>query len=848
MTGVQKGRFIMKKKTKLFAAVLAVALSAGTLAGTVLSPALVAEADSAPAISTIPGTVRREGALDGSYLSVTGFAAAGVTDRSHVTPDSEAYATVSTPETFFQAIRNAQAGKVKAIEIQEDLNLGWLELSEQTRKTYEGLVEPYTGSLTAAATPVANPTLIESGISCITINNVNGLTIFSKTGRSIRHCEIKLNSGVNDVIIRNLRFTDTWEWDDWRSNGFGSTGGKGNHKRTGWTYLKLNGCNNVWVDHCSFGISFDGNVDIENGSHGITLSWCTFGDQDFSQNGMLYRTASYLEAIYQKSLTDDATSSFTAYKIMRDNGMTMEQIMRYMAYHSKCHLVGSGDKDTWYVAQRDENGNVQYDPETGLVVKVPDESKTNANERLRLTLAYNHYVNMGQRVPMIRGGVGHLYNCYVDDMEFAKISQLLNSDPKKTGKTIRQQIEEAGGTVVLLTRGMDARNEASIAADTCVYYGCSQPIVGSEFQNDDQSNLNGAYADFFGYNHALIVNSSVQKLGEDQAYVGSSWDNGGDNPFVAYKWHDRSTIGRFHWGQEGDSLPYEYQTFPLSQVVDNVTRFGGSGTLNLTETQWLSTQYGKDMTLTLTNPEDIPQIQAIALNKEQAVIYADLDEYLQLTPQLAPSSSASRRDQLTWTSDNPSVAQVTDSGLVIPKGYGDARITVTAPNGISATCQVSVKKAVQSIQILLPDVIRVGDQFQLNAQVLPEDAADSSVKWSVTGGNLLLLDEETGLVQAKSEGSATIVATARLTGNRIGVKAVTARKVTKVSPALSILPGDANQDGTVDLKDATLTLQAALGITSLSESAIDAADVDEDGTITLNDALLVLKLALGIQA
>lgn len=103
-------------------------------------------------------------------------------------------------------------------------------------------------------------------------------------------------------------------------------------REPGWSFIKINGCNNVWIDHCSFGIAFDGNIDIENGSSGITISWCTFGDTDTSQSSMIYRTAQYLEAIYQQSKTDSSVSSFAAYGIMRDNGMSVEQIMQYMGF------------------------------------------------------------------------------------------------------------------------------------------------------------------------------------------------------------------------------------------------------------------------------------------------------------------------------------------------------------------------------------------------------------------------------------------------------------------------------------------------------------------------------------
>lgn len=59
--------------------------------------------------------------------------------------------------------------------------------------------------------------------------------------------------------------------------------------------------------------------------------------------------------------------------------------------------------------------------------------------------------------------------------------------------------------------------------------------------------------------------------------------------------------------------------------------------------------------------------------------------------------------------------------------------------------------------------------------------------------------------------------------------------------------GDANQDGKLDLKDATTALKIALGIEATPEgNAFTAVDVDKDNKISLSDVTLILKAALGI--
>ena len=57
--------------------------------------------------------------------------------------------------------------------------------------------------------------------------------------------------------------------------------------------------------------------------------------------------------------------------------------------------------------------------------------------------------------------------------------------------------------------------------------------------------------------------------------------------------------------------------------------------------------------------------------------------------------------------------------------------------------------------------------------------------------------------------------------------------------------GDVDLDGDVDVNDALLALQAAVGKQTLSETAQKAADVDGVEGISVSDALLILQKAVG---
>ncbi|WP_079912504.1 carbohydrate-binding protein [Paenibacillus sp. 32352] len=525
----------------------------------------------AAVITSIPNSTKVEKNYDSSFLTVPGYASLGVKDRSSYIGTSY-YRTVSNGREFLQAISDASSGAVKVIEITDDIHLGWTELAlDSTERSKYSFITKYPNP----SNGFTNPLLIESGVSKLSIANIDGLTIFSTSGKSIKHAELKLQASVNDIVIRNLNFDEMWQWDD-----------SGKHKEVGWSFIKVNGANNVWIDHCKFSIAADGMIDLENGASNVTFSWNEFGlaaDPNPTVSSSVYQSIDYMEQKYAAGTLDPINSVY--YK-MRNEGATKNQIMAYAAYHSKVHLSGSGDKDyTNYVGP---NG-----------VEIKD-----GNQRIRLTLAYNSYKNVGQRLPMIRQGTGHIFNNYFD-----------NSTHQNALDSV-EAIAKYGGDK--LSRGVNARNGASIAADTNVYNAFNEPLIGAERQGDDTANMNAPFDMLFqnAMNHSLIVNSTVTN--SSGTYTGSSWDNNGDNAFTkGITWYDKSTIGKWAWSSHIDGvenmskmnppttpftftyrydeqLPYVYQTFPLSSVVSTVNQNAGVSKITLSKEAWLKTNYNTD--------------------------------------------------------------------------------------------------------------------------------------------------------------------------------------------------------------------------------------------------------------
>lgn len=92
-----------------------------------------------------------------------------------------------------------------------------------------------------------------------TLLGVKGARLIS-TARVANGGILQLSSGSNNVIIRNLIFQ-----------------GPGAYDVDGNDLLQNVGCTNLWVDHCEFYDSVDGNFDNTKLADNITISYCKFG-------------------------------------------------------------------------------------------------------------------------------------------------------------------------------------------------------------------------------------------------------------------------------------------------------------------------------------------------------------------------------------------------------------------------------------------------------------------------------------------------------------------------------------------------------------------------------------------
>jgi len=308
--------------------------------------------------------------FDESDYSLSGFAL-GHVSIPQLQEGDPGYYVVYTPVDFINAIaaeNSASKGTIAArmIEIRADLNLGYLEVTN--------LYGPQPNVFLTHATPLMHPVLKQTGVSKIVIQDRDGSTskyhegimIFSESGHTIKHASFNIKRA-NNVIIRNLKFDELWEWDEKT---------KGDYDSHDWDYFTIDTVNGIWFDHIELGKAYDGLIDFKAGSTtsaSVVNATFSYLKLVFEPNAFILSQFEFLEANRQ---------SYSYYNAMRNAGMSMQEIMQLNSYQKKGFLLGG--------------------------------SELRAGNVFTLTI-YNSYIkNLQDRFPRLRGGDVHIFNTVYD--------------------------------------------------------------------------------------------------------------------------------------------------------------------------------------------------------------------------------------------------------------------------------------------------------------------------------------------------------------------------------------------------------------------------------------------------
>ena len=496
-------------------------------------------------------------------LSAGGFVEGKIGDFS-VYENTSAYRKVKTAEELLQALADAKyhytnvwdentntytqvpaegyteddfKGTVHVIEIENDLNLGYYKLSDTAKSS--GLVSDYAPNMQKWLPYLSHSDMVlENGISQIKVENTSNLLVYSKNGAKLTHCGFKLTSDTN-VVFRNLQFDEMWQWEDAPDATIKSIG---DYDWYGWAYFKISFCGYIWIDHCAFGKSFDGQIDYSNpdytanagvafrapygadGGNGLHISWCNFNAGSDDQNGYIYKMMSAIEEDYQAYKADGtATPHYLYYNALRDAGASFEDILYGLAIPQKkgflCGDTGDNDKDYQY------------------------------NLNLKISFAYCTFKNLEDRVPKLRGGNAVMYNCVVDSSQYYQYHTKLRG----LGATnLFSSSTYNKWKCALVSQGIVCGNGGSFYGENCIYRGIDTLLKNNDTSSNTSPRVDGGYK---------LVNCSYDKTGTGTPFVGSSSDAG--NNFT----NSNTSIlkpDNFSWHTEGGVQPF---TVPATDIA-----------------------------------------------------------------------------------------------------------------------------------------------------------------------------------------------------------------------------------------------------------------------------------------
>ncbi|MBS1476249.1 MAG: hypothetical protein HP026_10155, partial [Lachnospira sp.] len=414
---------------------------------------------------------------------------------------SDNYYTAGTAEEFLNAIQSVKkSGKASVIELTADIALGDKEVNN---------FDSYSSFITAhKLEPLTHPTLLKTGVSMLKLADMSNLTIYSKNGAKITHTCIDI-TGSNNIIIRNIEFDEIWEWDDYT---------EGAYDRNDWDYMTIEkGSSDIWVDHCTFYKSYDGVIDVKTpvNDSNITISWCEF--LPASEDNVFFD-----EMMNAMKANPD---NYPYYKHLLEEGMTDQQIYNYAYGQKKTHLLGQSDDDS-------------------------------SAKNIKLTLANNYYKNSMDRMPRLRYGTAHVYNCIMDAQDLRE----MRLDIEKTNPELAKKI---------VSNGASSNCGAHMLLENCYMSGITNALI---------SGNGSSPAGYINAFNTIYMLDGVQQ----ELKVALNTDKEGEVALV----QDKDEFKK--------DLPYTgYTLYAALELDTKVKPYTGAGKLTLTTLQWEKTSYNE---------------------------------------------------------------------------------------------------------------------------------------------------------------------------------------------------------------------------------------------------------------
>lgn len=150
-------------------------------------------------------------------------------------------------------------------------------------------------------------------------------------------------------------------------------------------------------------------------------------------------------------------------------------------------------------------------------------------------------------------------------------------------------------------------------------------------------------------------------------------------------------------------------------------------------------------------------VESVNVTPKQATIIVGKNTNLNVRVQPLDAEDVS----VSWTSSDPSIAIVSEDGLVSANSPGKAAIYAISNNNpdIKDVCEVTVIQPVSGISLNEKEIELIEDEVKkLNVTIIPANASNKDVNWTSSDVSVAMVSPD-GTVYAIKPGQATIMAT-----------------------------------------------------------------------------------------
>ena len=211
----------------------------------------------------------------------------------------------------------------------------------------------------------------------------------------------------------------------------------------------------------------------------------------------------------------------------------------------------------------------------------------------------------------------------------------------------------------------------------------------------------------------------------------------------------------------------------------------------------------------LSNPRDVA-VDSVSVSPASPTAI-EPGKTLQLTATVLPELATNKN--VSWSSDNAAVATVDENGLVTAVSKGSAEITATSQSDSNKAGKVTITVSgvdVTSVTITPSKTVYTGTDETISATVLPANASNKKVSWSVSGneaGYVQITDNEDGscTIRGLKAGSCVLTATSADNGSKKSSCTITVSDKKPVT-GITITPSKTSLNGSGDFLYLTVSV------------------------------------------